>query len=106
MIDTRDIEQAIAKAADKTTRHMTAAVRRDAFNSGWPSHVVRRLKVVHNDGQFSVTYPESLEAHVSALEYGTSSTSPSPVIRRFNNRLDGHKDRFHKNLRREMAGQR
>lgn len=104
MIRTDELEQAVAQAVHSASRRMTAKVRREAFSAGWPAHVSRHLSVRHSGGGFSVTYPEHLSEKVEALEYGTQSTAPSAVIRRFENRTPERDREVLDALERSMRG--
>ena len=77
-------------AAKRAIPELTHEVRESAQTSGWPNNVVAALSVKYNDGDMAVSYPSQLTAEVEDLEYGTSSTPPRSVIRRFNLRLESY----------------
>jgi hypothetical protein len=56
--------------ADQTAAKATAALRRKAqIQHFWPSHIARRLSVMHDGGfTFYVTWPDEIEQDVLDLE--------------------------------------
>lgn len=81
-----------AKAHATHARHLTAALRKHAWKSGWPTKVSRHLRVVHNGEGYIIQYPESVSSTIHNLEFGTQESQPSPVMHRFMNRMDEHSD--------------
>ena len=86
MIKLANVHGAVAKASRDTTHYMTAQLRTEAFNSGWPEHVARSLHVSHDENGFKANvHPDHL-VEAQNLEYGTPDTQPNAAIRRFGNR--------------------
>lgn len=79
------MKAAIQKASRETARLMSAHLRAEARNAGWPSHAANALSV-HFDGQNFNVMAHKHHDLVGDLEYGTPSTSPTAAIRRFKNR--------------------
>ena len=77
---------AIHKASLDTTRLMSAHLRTEAQNSGWPDPVVRNLHVRYSDGEFNVYGHKNHTKDIQNLEYGTPSSHPTAALRRFANR--------------------
>jgi hypothetical protein len=80
------IKDALHKASGDATHLMSAHLRSEARASGWPEHIVRTLRVSHNNGEFHIHAHPDHHAEIQNLEYGTPSTQPTAAIRRFNNR--------------------
>ena len=58
-----------------------------AKKSGWPSDIASKLTVAYEDSTLVISYPDSLEAKISELEYGTAGTPPRAVFRPFEVRM-------------------
>lgn len=78
----------VGQGQQKAAKKLTAKLRRAAYDSGWPSHAGRHLKVLPEVGGYSVTYPKQHADHIEALEYGTQDTPPSPLVRNFLSSID------------------
>ena len=63
-------------------------VKSMARTAGWPNSICKVLSVSYKDRSVKVVYPESLDSEVNDLEYGTPSTPPKAVIRKFNLRIE------------------
>lgn len=61
----------------------TLMLRKDAVAAGWPAKCVNKLTVVVTSDGITIEYPEDLAEEIEDLEYGTYTTSPSPVMRSF-----------------------
>lgn len=59
----------------------TQRLRQNASDANWPSDIVSKLTVSTKDNGHTVTYEDRVKNRVMDLEYGTTSTPPSPVIR-------------------------
>ena len=70
-------------------KSLTADLRKDAVNAGWPAKIARSLTVTISDGNIVVLYPEEFDDAVGDLEYGGSNSAPSAVFRMFDER---HRD--------------
>lgn len=75
-------------AMHKHAKRLSATLRRQAYQAGWPSSVARFLQVSYVNGIFAVGYPKQAAKEIEDLEYGTQDNPPSPVILRFMNRID------------------
>lgn len=71
---------------------MSAQLRAEARNAGWPSHAANAL-TVHYDGKDFNVVSHGNHNLIGDLEYGTPSTSPTAAIRRFKNRM-GNTEQF------------
>ena len=81
----------LAGAHSIHSRKLSAALRRSAYEAGWPVSAARHLWVTHEeDGEYGVRYPGHVADHVEAHEYGEGDRPGLPVIRQFMNRLDHH----------------
>lgn len=80
------ITSALNHAGQDTTHYLSAHLRQEAAESGWPSHVVNTLRVEHKDGSFSATVHDNHLAEALDYEYGTPSMRPTAAIRRASNR--------------------
>ncbi len=78
----------VAQGQQKAAKKLTAKLRRSAYDSGWPTHAGRHLKVLPEIGGYSVTYPKKHADRIERLEYGTQDTPPSPVVRNFLSGID------------------
>lgn len=92
MKEIKAFKDALHHASNDTSRLMTAQIRSEAHASGWPSSVIRRMKVTHKDGSFDVHVHEKDYDKALDLEYGTPDTQPTAALRRFNNRTHDAED--------------
>jgi hypothetical protein len=69
--------------AERSATYHTTTLKNNALAAGWPEDMVKHLKVVSENGAFSVRYPEEHNQSMLTLEYGTDVIPPSPVIRNF-----------------------
>ena len=77
------LKQAVAEAARQAASSMTSRIRSMAVEASWPDRAVQALSVVEADGDLEIKIDPEDATMVEALEYGTSSTPPNSVIRRF-----------------------
>lgn len=91
MINTKDLSNFTEELAEKVANKATAKLRRNAYESGWPTNLSRTLSVVHvGSGKYSINYPEDLENDILDQEAGTQDVPPNPVMRLFMNRFEQH----------------
>lgn len=81
-------DSAIHKASLDTARLLSAHLRAEAQNSGWPEHITQNLHVRYSDGEFNVYGHKSHSADIHDLEYGTPTMQPTAALRRFANRTE------------------
>jgi hypothetical protein len=70
------------------SRKLTAALRRSAYEAGWPAQVARHLHVTHANDEIDVRFPHQMADHVHDFEHGTQDRLAIPAIRQFMNRLE------------------
>lgn len=71
------------KSLSGINKGLTELLKVDAKNAGWPSNIVKQLKVSVKDLKIVVHYPESYTQQIDDLEYGNGTGSPRPIFRRF-----------------------
>jgi hypothetical protein len=91
-------------AHNSHSRRLTAALRREAFQAGWPASAARHLWVNHEEGEFGVHYPEHAADHIESHEYGTTGRPALPAIRQFMNRLEQHDHHLDADLYEHVRG--
>lgn len=79
------MKAAIHRASRETARLMSAQLRAEARNAGWPSHAIKALAVRFDGKDFNVVAHNHHDL-IGDLEYGTPSKTPTAAIRRFKNR--------------------
>lgn len=80
------ITSALSHASQDTTHYLSAHVKQEAAESGWPSHLVKTLRVEHKNGFFVTTVHDNHLAEALDYEYGTPHMRPTAAIRRASNR--------------------
>jgi hypothetical protein len=81
----------IIESADYTAKKMTAEFRRNAYKSGWPTEITRKLRVEHDGGDhFFIEPNKAIKKAVLDLEQGNQNTPPNAAILRFMNRSHIH----------------
>lgn len=78
---------ALEKSSYETAHMLSRQLRHETRASGWPEHIVNRMKVHYHDGEFKIAAHPKHTSHINDLEYGTPSTRPTAAMRRFSNRL-------------------
>jgi hypothetical protein len=79
----------IHKAEEHITEAYSQRLKDHALDYDWPVDIVKGLKIVHNNGDHQIAYPQELEEKILTLEYGTPSIPPSPVLRTFSLGIEG-----------------
>lgn len=77
------VERVRVQVADR----LTTDLRDLANKAGWPSQLVSQLTTVWTGMTWEVRIPNGVRSSVDALEYGTQTVGPNPVIRRFTARM-------------------
>jgi hypothetical protein len=75
-----------AEVAAELVEELNADLKDSATNAGWPSRIVSSLSVKKLDGSIYIDYPSVVSNEILDLEYGTETTQPSAVMRKFKNR--------------------
>jgi len=79
----------INKAEEHITEAYSQRLKDHALDYDWPVDLVKNLKIVHNNGEHQISYPQDLEDEILTLEYGTQSVPPSPALRTFSLGIEG-----------------
>jgi hypothetical protein len=74
---------ALSKAVADTAAYMTYDVRHSARSAGWSDDEARALRVRHTDGTFGVHFEGPHAEAARTREYGTETTPPSAVARKY-----------------------
>lgn len=67
---------------------LTASLRKEAANRGWPDEVSQALSVVVKQGVFTVDYPAEFQQKIEDLEYGSGAQAPAAAIRSFQYQME------------------
>lgn len=70
----------------KIETELTTLARAEAIKAGWPKDLAGSLRVVVGRDEISIQYPEASAEAIEDLEYGTRTSNPKPVFRRFMNK--------------------
>lgn len=89
------IKKAIQRAGHEAAAYMTADLRYRALEHGWDPEVVSNLHVQHSEGKFSTHVPAEHADKAFSHEYGTETTPPSAVIRKYSKSSAGDEAFFH-----------
>lgn len=104
MIDSSNFSNITSAAGKLHARRLTAKMRRDAYENGWPTNLSRQLKVKYDGGRLHVDFPTDIIEDILDLEYGTQNTAPNPVIHRTLNRNNDHTAELDKALGKFLDG--
>jgi len=80
------IHSAIKNSGHETSRFVTAHVRDEARNSGWPEDLIHSTHVSYGEDGFTAHTHDKHAEKVKDLEYGTPSSRPTAALRRAANR--------------------
>ena len=83
-----DFHSALNKASHETAGFMSSHLRNEAHASGWPTEVVRGMRVKYGKEGFENHVHDSHHALAQDLEYGVPGTSPTAAIRRSSNHTE------------------
>jgi hypothetical protein len=92
------------QAAAEAARSMTYDLRNSAIEHGWNPEIANSLRVTHTGSAFKVHVPKKHRKTVHELEYGTESSRPTAVLRKFNNRPEYMEKAFMKSMSRLTGG--
>jgi len=83
-------------AADQIANKATSALRRQAYEEGWPVELSRGLSISHNGSStfFIEDHPDELKSAIDDLEMGTQDNPPMSTKHRFMNRFDKYSDDY------------
>jgi hypothetical protein len=81
-----DWKTSLKAAGAETAQFMTSQVREDLLAEGLDSRMVAKVRYRFLNNKFELIMPQKVKKAVSDLEYGSSSTPPSAVLRKFANR--------------------
>jgi hypothetical protein len=98
------IHSAIKNSSHETARLMSAHVRAEAHNSGWPEHIARSLHAKHGDDGFTYHVHDEHHAETMNVEYGTPSSQPNAAVRGSGNRTEQAESFFMKRLTNHLGG--
>ena len=93
--DSQNLAKEASFYADQTANKATAALRRQAYNDGWPVELSRGLRISHDGAStFSIEYPDELKADILDLEMGTQDSPPKATVHKFMNRFNKYSNTY------------
>ena len=84
---------AISRVRMQVADRLTTQLRDLAGKAGWPSSVIAAMSVRGLGDSWEVTVAPRAKEIVSDLEYGTQTSAPNPVLRRFASQMGQIADR-------------
>lgn len=99
-----DWKTALKAAGTETAQFMTSQVREDLLSEGLDSRMVKRVHFRFAGNKFELKMPDKVKKAVDTLEYGSSNTPPSAVLRKFANRTQEAEKLFTQRVAAYMAG--
>lgn len=79
----KQYHNAIHKAAQDTAAYMTASLRQSALQHGWHPTAAKAVSVKYAQGEFQPDISPKHKDSVLSHEYGTETTAPTAVMRKF-----------------------
>jgi hypothetical protein len=73
------------KSAKNASQLMAMDIRQSAAQSGWKEDVAQTINVSYTTGRYKVSVPKKLEGQALDLEYGTTRSRPTAVLRKYAN---------------------
>lgn len=98
MID--GIIDAVHEAASAASSRATSAIRRKAWESGWPGQAARTLKVEYDRKAWKVTG----SSDAASQEYGGPGRTPNAAVRQFANHSKVVESAFMSELAKRLKG--
>ena len=74
--------------ASGLAEELTVELQSFAKKSGWPSNITSKLEVEYDGSTLVISYPDTLQKTVDALEYGAEGRPPRAVFRPFETRMN------------------
>ncbi len=90
----KEFKRAVRRAGFDTTKHMSAALRKETRLSNWPRNVRTSLRVNYNRNGFNVAVHPTHAETAFNYEYGTPEMRPTAAIRRVLNRIQNSESFF------------
>lgn len=97
------LADAARKAAHQTSLLMTSDVRQVAMENGWSSEVASNTHIMYDGSSYQVAVREDLESQAMDLEFGTPSTRPTAVFRKYANNTQQVEQAFIATLEKELG---
>jgi hypothetical protein len=82
----KDYRKAGTRAGVEAARSLTHNLRSSAADHGWHPDIVSNVHVYYDGTAMKIHVPKHLTTEVHKLEYGTETTQPTAVFRKFKNR--------------------
>ncbi len=73
------------KSAKNAANLMTADIQQSALENGWAENVAYSTKVMFQNDEYKVDVSEKLNSQALDLEYGTTKSRPTAVLRKYSN---------------------
>jgi hypothetical protein len=73
------------KSAKNASQLMTLDVQQSAINNGWKEDVAKSTSVTYVKGKYEVSVSSKFEGEALDLEYGTTRSRPTAVLRKYAN---------------------
>lgn len=99
----KKLVDAARKAAQQTSLLMTADIRQSAMDSGWSSDIASNTLVMFDGSQYQVSVHSEFEGQAMDLEYGTPTSRPTAVFRKYANNTQPIEKAFVSSLEKELG---
>jgi hypothetical protein len=74
-----------SKSAKNASKLMTLDVQQSAVQNGWKENVAQSTRVSYVKGKYEVSVASKFEGEALDLEYGTTRSRPTAVLRKYAN---------------------
>lgn len=99
----KEFKRALQKASLDTSRYMSAGLRKEARNSGWPRHIANSIRMNYSRDGFDVAiHPDHAETAMD-YEYGNTDMRPTAAIRRYLNATESSEEFFLNRVEKHMG---
>lgn len=78
-----NVQQEATKVAASSTERLTRSLRDAAYKAGWPSDIIVSLNIRSSGSKLYLDFPQNFANRIDDLEYGSPTTAPNPVLRKF-----------------------
>jgi hypothetical protein len=100
----KHILEAIDRAAQDAAAYMTFDVRRSARSHGWSPEEASSLRVRYSDNDFGIHAEGSHAEKALTKEFGTESSRPTAVMRKYGNNPGKSEAIFMRQLNKHIGG--
>lgn len=100
----KKLKSAVEHAAHAAASQMTSDIRQSALEHNWHPDVVRNMHIKYDNGSFGVHVHPDYEDRAFMHEFGTETSRPTAVIRKYEGQHSNSSSTFVKSFMEHLGG--